>query len=250
MDLANLKARVEGISAQCGELARTLRAQPQAEIKPDGSIVTIADRKIEEILRKELTEALPGSTVWGEEQGFSEPGTAGIWLVDPIDGTSNYRYGLPHWGISIGLIVNFEVVLGVIVLPDFDLIYSAHAGGGATRNGAPLSKVAPGCIRAEELVSFSDLTLLNPEGLELKGKMRYLGAFVCEAMYVCEGKFRGMISHKANLYDAAASICIAQEVGLEVYDAEGKNLNYSKILNERCIEKPFVIYPAGNRPTN
>ncbi len=215
-------------------------------LKSDGSIVTRADCEIEALLRTELPKLVPGTTVWGEEQGFQEPGPNGLWLVDPVDGTSNYRFGSPLWGVSIGLVQDGQVVLGAIALPDLDEIYSAHSGGGATCNDVPLPAIRPGPIKNEELVSYSDRTLIQYAGHKLPGKMRYAGAFVIESTFMLKGHFRGVISHKANLYDVAASICMATELGAEICYFDGSALDIPALIRAQRIEKPFLIFPQDS----
>lgn len=218
------------------------RAHLGVQLKEDGSLVTHADRAIERMLREALVELVPGSTVWGEEEGFSEPGEAGLWAVDPIDGTSNYRFGSPHWGISAGLIRGNEVEMGVVVLPDLGWVFAGERGRGATWNGKPMTMLAPGPIRQEELVSYGDLTLTRYGG-GLPGKMRYLGAFVADAAMFLTGVYRALLSDKAALYDAAATICIAREIGADVRFTDGEALDLRALMNVRPFPKSVGFLP-------
>lgn len=229
-----------------GDLALAIRADLQTTQKPDGSLVTIADQQIESMLRSSLTALVPGTTVWGEEEGFDTVGSSGIWLVDPIDGTSNFVFGGPLWGVSIALLVGEEMVLGVIYLPDMDRMYAAALGHGATCNGKPLPPIRKGQIDPTELVSYSDHSLLC-YGDALPGKMRYLGAWVAESTWFVEGWCRGVISWRTSLYDIAASIVIAKEVGAEVRYADPKlPLVFSDLLGVARMENPIVLLPPGS----
>src|SRR5580693_8924567 len=101
-----LLAELGAATRRAGEIALEARKSLKAELKPDGSVVTNGDRSVEEYLRPLLVDLVPGSTVWGEEFGYEEDGGKGWWLVDPVDGTTNYAFGGPYWGVSIALLVD------------------------------------------------------------------------------------------------------------------------------------------------
>ncbi len=231
---------------EASQMALEIKSDLGAELKADGSIVTHADKRIERFFRERLPEALPGSTIWGEEEGYREPGPGGLWALDPIDGTSNYRYGSPHWGVSLGLVQDNQVKLGAIAMPDLGKVYSATKGHGATLNGMPLAPLRPGPIEPTELVSYGDLTLTRYGSVNLPGKMRYLGAFVADSTMFLEGIYRAMLSDKAALYDAAATICIAQEIGADVRFADGEPLDVNALLNIRPFPKAVAFLPPDS----
>ncbi|MBS1704904.1 MAG: inositol monophosphatase family protein [Armatimonadetes bacterium] len=240
------RGELETLCREAGKIAVDLRSTMHRSLKPDGSIVTEADRAIETMLRTKLAELVPGSTVWGEEEGFREPGEGGLWLVDPVDGTTNFSFGSSLWGVSVALARSSELVLGCIYLPDLDEMYSASLGGGATLNGSPLTPIRPGPIESFELFSYDDEFLLAYQNHKIPGKMRYVGAFVAEAAFVFKGIFRGMVSYKANLYDAAASIAIVQELGGECRYVDGTQINLAKVIQLREMEKPFALLPMNS----
>src|ERR1043165_8157381 len=111
---------LEQIVREAGGMARDMQAGIEREIKPDGSIVTPADRRVEEFLRASLPRLVAGAGVNGEEMESSEETEAGLWCLDPIDGTSNYAFGSPLWGVSVGLVKGEEALLGAIYLPVLD----------------------------------------------------------------------------------------------------------------------------------
>ena len=101
-------------------------------------VVTEVDRASEDLIRARLLAARPDDAVLGEEAG-SEAGSSGVrWIVDPIDGTVNFLYGLPQYAISIAAEVDGEVVAGVVLNAATGVEYAASLGGGATRDGAPI----------------------------------------------------------------------------------------------------------------
>lgn len=245
MTPTSIANEIGNLVTQAGKIAQQQRETHHYELKRDGSLVTAADRAVETFLRAELVKLVPGSGVWGEEEGFTGDESAPIWLVDPVDGTSNFAYGSPLWGVTVGLIQNNQIESGAISLPDFDETYTFQRGHGAFCNGEPMPKIPTGPIRAEELVSYPESFLREfPQAL-VPGKNRYSGAFVIEAIWVARQRFRGMISDKANLYDAAAAMGICMELGADVRYADGNNIDIAEVLRERCIAKPFIIFPSG-----
>jgi myo-inositol-1(or 4)-monophosphatase len=114
-------------------------------------VVTEADRAVEALIRSRITAARPDDAILGEE-GDDRPGTSGVrWVVDPIDGTVNYLYGLPDCAVSVAVELDGEVVAGAVVAIPTGLEYAAARGAGATRDGQPIG-VRPSPPLAERLV--------------------------------------------------------------------------------------------------
>ena len=125
--------------------------------KRSGSVVTDADIAAEAFLAAELPALLPGSVIVGEEMADGDPavldlldGDAPVWVLDPVDGTSNFADGSPDFAVMVGLVVRRETVAGWIYRPVDDAMYAAEAGAGAYRNGKRLA-VAPAPIEFGEL---------------------------------------------------------------------------------------------------
>ncbi len=237
---------LERLTKRAGRIAQQCRQTPERSLKPDGSIVTNGDRAVETFLRVELTALLPGSTVWGEEQGHSVPGESGLWAVDPIDGTSNYAFGSPLWGVSIGLIQNGQVTLGAIDLPDLKETYAAALGSGATCNGQLLARIPVGPVRREELLSYNDHVQRALQGHSIPGKMRNAGAFVIDATFVAQQRYRGLLGVREKLYDVAASIAILTELGADIRYTDGTPLEINALLEDRKIGKPWMMFPMDS----
>ncbi len=235
----------DGVLRHAAEIALDCRRRLVRELKPDGSMVTNADREVEAYCRRALTEALPGSTVWGEEEGFEEPGPNGLWLVDPIDGTTNFAFGQPLWGITIALWREGALQVGAVCLPDLDRWFLAERGRGATCNGLPLAPVSPNPIRQEELIGLADDSPGPFRGLG--GKSRHVGAFVVEAMFVALGYYRAMTATRCKLYDAAGSLVILRELGARVVTATGEGFDDGRYVRPVLCE-PFAVVPQGALP--
>lgn len=241
-----LSYRLGQIASEAGSLAQEVRNHLVAELKSDGTIVTNADRAVEETLRPQLAALLPGTTVWGEEFGYSAPGEAGIWLVDPIDGTSNFRFGGPQWGVSIALISENHIQACAIALPDLGEVYTAESGHGAYLNGNSIAPIPSGPIRDEELLSCGDAILRRFQYNDLPGKPRLSGAFVIDGTFVATQRYRAMIAMRERLYDVAAAVLICQEVGADVRYADGSPFEISPLLQNVKIDKPWLLFPRDS----
>jgi myo-inositol-1(or 4)-monophosphatase len=242
VNLAHLLSPLGDIAVQAGQIAIQARQQMVREEKPDGSVVTNADREVEQYLRSVLPSLLPGTTIWGEEYGFSDPGPEGLWLVDPVDGTTNFAHGSPLWGVSIALLRGTGISLGAIVLPDLGELYLAAAGEGVTCNGVPLPPIPPGEVMRRETVGYSESVMRL--GIKIPGRMRCSGAFVVEGVWVMQQRYRGMVGVREQLYDIAPCLLFAQELGAEVRYLDGTPFDIGELTAPVKIAKPWIIFPA------
>ncbi len=146
VDLDELGDLAVAIARDAGSLIRRQRDQGVriAETKSSATdIVTEADRASEDLIRAWLLDARPDDAVLGEE-GDDVPGTSGVrWIVDPIDGTVNYAHGLPNYAVSIGVEVDGEAAVGVVLNPAQGVEYAAVRGRGARRNGELIRVAEP-----------------------------------------------------------------------------------------------------------
>ena len=135
LELARATAR------EAGDLVRSMRTRgvDVAETKSSPTdVVTEADRRSEELIRGRLLGARPDDAFVGEESDDTEGSSGVSWIVDPIDGTVNYLYGLPQYAVSIAAARDGKVVAGVVFAPALEVEYAATLGGGATCNGVPI----------------------------------------------------------------------------------------------------------------
>lgn len=239
-------SRLDEIAREAGRIARSEREGVVRELKSDGSIVTNGDRAVERFLRSVLPVEWPGTNVWGEEFGHEPPGENGLWVLDPVDGTSNYSFGSPLWGVSIGLVSGAgHLCLGAIDLPDLRETYLTGLGHGAMVNGEPLPPIPPGPIEPWELVSYGEWILERYGSAALPGKMRYSGAFVIDGTFVARQRYRAMIGGTESLYDAAPAILMARELGAIVRYTDGAPLIEADLLGGGRIPGPWTILPSG-----
>ena len=127
------------LAAESDEIAmRWFARDAEVSTKEDGTLVTVADREIERMLRRRIHDRFPDDAVLGEEAGL-EPGDSGrVWVLDPIDGTNNYAWGIPIFGTLIGLRAGGRGVVGVASAPALRERYEAASGLGARMNGEPI----------------------------------------------------------------------------------------------------------------
>lgn len=199
-------------------------------------LVTEGDIGCEAKLTKFITEHFPEDDIMGEESGGNRPQAtdAFCWILDPIDGTTNYANRIPMWAISIGLTFNRKPVGGVVSAPALNLRYRAALNCGATCNGAairvnakaPLGKgvVVTGfpydrARRAEPLSQ----ALANI--LREAGGVRRMGAASLDFCFVADGRFVGYYEILLKPWDAAGGWVIAHEAGAKLTDMEGSKLN-------------------------
>ena len=244
MHPADLAEPLVEMVVRAGRLAQKARQRLVKDLKPDGSVVTNGDREVEQFIRLEIDRLTPGMPVWGEEFGFAVDRGEGVWLVDPVDGTTNYSVGSPLWGVSIGFVMAGAIEIGVVALPDLDEVYLATRGGGVTLNGAPLSAIVEGKVMRHELVGYCEsVSRLN---LKVPGKQRCSGAFVVEGAWVATQRFRGIVGIREHLYDVAPCILMGTELGADVRYVDGSPLDLEPLLAGDRIGRPWMIFPAGS----
>lgn len=237
---------LERVLAEAADLARAERPSMHPELKGDGSIVTTVDRAVETFLRGALPNVVGDVGFWGEEFGHDGTDATSRWLVDPVDGTSNFSYGSPLWGISVGLVEDGELTVGGIVLPDLNETYLGERGGGATMNGAPLPLIPPGPVKPQELLSYGEPLLVDYGPAAFPGKMRLSGAFVIDGCFVLSQRFRGLIGRRERLYDVAAVVVMARELGADVRYADGTPFNDRELAQGGPIHGAWTVLPKDS----
>ena len=195
----------------------------QVSSKSAGDFVSKADIKAEEIIYEELSQARPNYGWIGEESSEKHGrDPTRRWIVDPLDGTSNFLHGIPHWGISIGLEFKHEIIAGVIYDPIKDEMFTAEKGQGAWLNDRRI-RVSNRSNMIEMLFA-TGVPFGKREGLkntlqELEKLMpkcagvRRQGAAALDLAYVAAGRLDGYWEKGLMAWDIAAGILIAKEAG-------------------------------------
>jgi myo-inositol-1(or 4)-monophosphatase len=200
----------------------------QVSLKGPANFVTAADRRAEEILYEELAAARPGYGFLGEEGGRRE-GTdrTHTWIVDPLDGTSNFLHGIPHFAISIGLEREGTITAGIVYNPVSEELFVAERGKGAFLNNQRL-RVAARRRLADAVVACGlphlgrgDLALGIREIAALQGKvagLRRFGAASLDLAWVAAGRFDGFWERNLSPWDIAGGLILVREAGGFVTD--------------------------------
>jgi myo-inositol-1(or 4)-monophosphatase len=225
----DLEARTrEGgrIARRAGRAASALRESLGAtglmvENKGLQDFVTVADRRAELYIRRALARRFPGDGFVGEETGGVPLGN--FWVVDPIDGTTNYIRGFRHWGVSMAFVGNGRVEAGIIYDAALDSIYSARRGGGAFRNGVPISAAATThAARAVAILghsrrtNFDDYLAVSRHLYEREIDYRRMGAAAIGLARVASGIADLYYERHLNAWDVLAGALIAREAGATV----------------------------------
>ncbi len=201
-----------------------------AEYKKDGSVVTKADRESEELIKSMLFRAFPGHSFLGEESGLDEKGSEFRWVVDPLDGTSNYSMKNPFFNVSIGLLKGGEPVLGVVFSPVQKELFSAVRGKGAFMNGkrimvsgeTGLSRSKVAFCHGKDKRSVEVISGVFHSMKSMNDTFRQLGSAALELAYVACGRLDAFLSAGTHPWDVAAGLLIVREAGGRVTDFSGK----------------------------
>jgi myo-inositol-1(or 4)-monophosphatase len=217
-----------------GEVLRNGFGQHQ-EIKFKGEVdlVTKADENAEQAIKQVLQKTFPNYGMLAEEGGELKGEGNVRWIVDPLDGTTNFAHGLPLFCTSIALERDGEVVLGVVYDPMANETYTAERGGGATLNGEPIVvSDTDDPIRALLATGFPYDRDEVPAALELFGRfavhtqgMRRLGSAALDLCYVAAGRLDGYYERGVKTWDIAAGTLILREAGGKVTNYSGHELD-------------------------
>jgi myo-inositol-1(or 4)-monophosphatase len=197
----------------------------QVSLKGPANFVTAADRRAEETLRAELAKARPGYGFLGEEGGKHE-GTdqTHTWIVDPLDGTTNFLHGIPQFAISIGLERSGTIVAGLVYNPITDELFTAERGKGAFLNDKRM-RVAARKTLADAVIACG-LPHRGRGDLELG--LRGFGAAALDLAYVATGRLDGYWEQNISPWDIAAGIILIREAGGFATDVDGGDAMFTK----------------------
>jgi myo-inositol-1(or 4)-monophosphatase len=252
------------IARRVGREAARFRADMGWGLKVENKglqdFVTVADRNAEQTIRDGLLSLFPQDTFMGEESGGS-PGDAGSWVVDPIDGTTNYIRGFSHWGVSIAFCAEGRLEIGVVYDAAKDSVVSAVHGKGAFREGVAVHAALTSdpanamCILGHSRKTSFDEHLSVSRRLHERGMdYRRMGAAAIDLVRVAEGAADLYYERHLNAWDMLAGALIAREAGAIVATPSlpsllsdgGPVVAYSPGL---AREFEFILEIEGLKPT-
>ncbi|HEY3064432.1 MAG TPA: inositol monophosphatase family protein [Methylomirabilota bacterium] len=209
------------------------------------NLVTEMDGRSERLIVEGLAQAFPDDAVLGEEGGPRGGRSGRRWIVDPLDGTTNYAHGIPIFAVSIALEVEKTVVLGVVYDPSLDELYVAERGAGARLNDAAIAVSAATRLDESLLATGfpydirvrADNNLREYAALSVRARaVRRFGSAVLDLAYVAAGRFDGYWELTLAPWDVAAGALLVTEAGGRVTDIAGGGLD---------VDAPSLIATNG-----
>ena len=226
-----------------------------SEIKEKGSftnLVTNVDKGSEALITNFVAKNFPGHGVLAEESGASSPMSEYRWIIDPLDGTTNYTHAYPVYCVSIGVEYKGEIVAGVVYDPNFDELFSAEKGSGSFMNGKKLNVTRTDSLERSLLATgfpydikrnpFNCIQHFN-EFLTAAQAIRRLGSAALDICYVAAGRMDGFWEVNLHPWDTAAAVLITTEAGGKVSDfTGGKYSIYQKniLLSNGSIHEQMI----------
>ncbi|MHB8994643.1 MAG: inositol monophosphatase family protein [Armatimonadota bacterium] len=245
MNLQRTTEIIIGIAQEAGAGVLAQYGNFEAIEKYDGTLVTEADPEAEALIRKRLKQHFPGHSIYGEEMGFEGPqDNPFTWYIDPIDGTSNYIFGLPIWGVSIGLVHEGRCVAGVFEMPPVRETYWGWDGGGAFRNGQRLLPSKINAMRPNDLICVSS-SALNKYDMSFPQKARCMGSAAHGLVGVAAGHFVGMVHDNWRLHDIAAGLVMCQETGIVATTDDGTVFDSFNGCDPNAPAPALILAPAA-----
>lgn len=221
------------IAAEAGELARQRRIEGVSVAASKSTavdIVTHADREVEALIRRRIAEARPDDGFFGEESGEGSGSSGLTWVVDPIDGTVNFLYGIPQYAVSIAVVegepdpLTWRAIAAVVVNPELGETFAATSGGGATLNGQQI-RVTTDVVPERALIGTGfgyraevrarQARALEPLLSQVRD-IRRMGAASLDLCAVACGRLDAYFEQGLQPWDHAAGVLIAREAGARV----------------------------------
>jgi myo-inositol-1(or 4)-monophosphatase len=218
------------------------------------SIVSEADLKSESLILEIIEQNFPSHNIISEESGFRDHQSEFTWIIDPLDGTSNFVSGIPWFGVLIALFRDNTPIMGGAYLPVQNLLYFAETEQGAFRNGEPLSPIYNKEI-ADSLIAFcvdytEDKALLDREIETYKYLIRNTRNIrstnsLVDFIYTAENRFGGVLNFNTKVWDIAAFAVILSEIGGIIKDINGSDIHFSR--GKDLVDENFPVIAGGRQ---
>ncbi|MCC9165412.1 inositol monophosphatase family protein [Pontibacter harenae] len=225
MNLEQLSNNLNVIARSAGAFLQQEAAnfdRSKIEMKGFNDLVSYVDKETEKQLVADLKKLLPEAGFITEEGTETTKGERYNWIIDPLDGTTNFTHGLPDYCVSVGLADGDEVILGTVYEPNRDECFSAYKGGGAYLNDAPI-KVSDAPQLKDSLIAtgfpYFDFGLMQQylqvmsSFMQKSHGVRRIGSAALDLAYVAVGRFEGFFEYNLNPWDVAAGAIIVKEAG-------------------------------------
>lgn len=249
LDVAKHAARLGGeIINQGAQDLSNLRV----EQKTLHDYVSEIDRNSEKAVSKAILDVFPGHQIIGEEYGKVGANDDVQWIVDPLDGTTNFLRGIPHYAVSIGVLVNQKLEHAVVYDPAKNEMFCASRGEGASLNGVAIKVSSLNSVRGGLFatgVPFSGDNLANVEKFtdtmvdllqQHTSGIRRLGSAALDLAYVAAGRYDGYWEANLKIWDIAGGTLLVKEAGGQVSDFHGKEGYFS---SGDIVAAPNAVHP-------
>lgn len=240
--MKGINSFIEDTLKKASSVAMESSGKMQYVVKPEdrNQILTQADIEIGRMITAQILTTFPDHNIIDEELGCVDKGSAFTWVVDPIDGTSNFAAGLPHYGIMLGLLHHNIPIAGGVSLPALDAVYLAIKGGGAWRNGqrikvtdeTNLSMVlgAYGIDGHPDTPERTRQEMLQLQELILSMRNLRISNSAYDQMMVAQGTYGICANQTSKIWDNVAQQVIIEEAGGAYTDISGAPMDYSEAL--------------------
>ncbi|AUI57351.1 inositol monophosphatase [Amycolatopsis sp. BJA-103] len=249
---------IETCLREASKVAVGMRGTGETTVKPSdvNQLVTDTDLAVGALLTGRIRERYPRHAILEEESGATPGDDEVTWIVDPLDGTSNYAAGSPLYGVMMAAVGAGGVLAGGLALPSFDTVYVAEAGKGATRNGQPLGPL-PATGPEKSLVAFG--MDKGPPGLmAAEGRLAAalgtacLGVRMSNSVFdicmVADGAYGAFVHRSCRIWDVAAALCVLGECGGVCTDLDGRPLDLTDPLTKADRVFEVCLASAGVHP--
>jgi len=220
-------------------------SKDRVETKDLNSLVSYVDQQSEKMIVARLQELIPESGFITEEGVIKNSEKTFTWIIDPLDGTTNYLHKIPHYCISIALRHNNDIIIGMVHDPSLDECFYAIKGEGAFLNGHKLkldsksdlsdALIVTGFPYRNDYDVEAKFNILKYWLMHTRG-IRRLGSAALDLVYVASGRLDAYYEGTLNIWDLAAGALIAEEAGAKVSDLDGSN-NHLKSCNILAVNK-------------
>ena len=235
MNLEHITGQVAELAKEVGAFIRRERQSftyEKVDLKGPSDLVSYVDKESELAIVAGLNKIIPDAGFITEEEMTDQETKEFTWIIDPLDGTTNFVHGIPNYCVSIGLMFQDEIVAGVVYEVANDECFYASKGNGAYVNGQPIhireDQEIKNCVLAtgfpyyefERLQEY--LSILNDLMKDTQG-LRRMGSAAADMAYVACGRYGGYFEYNLNSYDIAAGVILVKEAGGTVTDFKGGN---------------------------
>ena len=246
-DLTPFLSFAQGLAAEAGGLITGYFRRTSARRKSDGTLVTDADERANDLIVNAIQTAWPGHAILSEEGDTTyDPTVEYTWVIDPLDGTTNFARGFPIWGVSIALLQTGAPVVAVVDFPLLREVYRATAGGGAFCNDEALETDQAAGIDNQHIFTQCTRTRRRLR-IQSPLKARMLGSAAYHLLAMARGSSLVAVESTPKVWDLAGAVLVAQEAGGVVEGLDGSALFPlpAQAMDYAAISRPTLA--AANR---